>query len=61
MLVKRVAEQLDKWGTLHLLRKGFKDRDAKFFLCQMRPANRKNKQLVEWYPCTFNTNRNSSF
>ncbi|MFO1412419.1 MAG: type I restriction endonuclease [Burkholderiales bacterium] len=49
MLVKRVAEQLDKWGMLHVLRKGFKDRDAKFFLCQLRPANRKNPQLVEWY------------
>ena len=45
MLVKRVAEQLDRWGTLHLLRKGFKDRDAKFFLCQFMPANRKNPQL----------------
>lgn len=49
MLVKRVADQLDKWGTLHLLRKGFKDRDAKFFLCQLRPANRKNPKLIEWY------------
>ncbi len=49
MLVRRVAEQLDKWGTLHLLRKGFKDRDAKFFLCQLRPANRKNPKLIEWY------------
>ena len=49
MFVKRVAEQLDKWGTLHLLRKGFKDRDAKFFLCQLRPANRKNPKLIEWY------------
>lgn len=49
MFAKRVAEQLDKWGTQHLLRKGFKDRDAKFFLCQFRPANRKNPQLAEWF------------
>ncbi len=49
MLAKRVAEQLDRWGTLHLLRKGFKDRDAKFFLCQFMPANRKNAQLWDWY------------
>lgn len=49
MFVKRVAEQLDKHGTLHLLRHGFKDRDAKFFLCQFRPAHEKNPQLGEWY------------
>lgn len=49
MFVKRVAEQLDKHGTLHLLRHGFKDRDAKFFLCQFRPAHRKNPQLWAWY------------
>lgn len=49
MFVKRVAEQLDKHGTLHLLRHGFKDRDAKFFLCQFRPAHRKNPQLWTWY------------
>lgn len=46
---KRVAEQLNKHGTLHLLRHGFKDRDAKFFLCQFRPASVKNQQLVRWY------------
>lgn len=49
MLAKRVAEQLDRWGTLHLLRHGFKDRDARFFLCQFMPANRKNEQLWNWY------------
>jgi type I restriction enzyme R subunit len=49
LFAKRVAEQLDKWGTLHLLRHGFKDRDAKFFLCQFRPAHRKNAQLLDWY------------
>lgn len=49
MFVKRVAEQLDKHGTLHMLRTGFKDRDAKFFLCQFRPAHKKNAQLWEWY------------
>lgn len=49
MFVKRVAEQLDKHGTLHLLRHGFKDRNAKFFLCQFRPAHHKNPQLWDWY------------
>ena len=49
MFVKRVAEQLDRHGTLHLLRHGFKDRNAKFFLCQFRPAHHKNTQLWDWY------------
>jgi type I restriction enzyme R subunit len=49
MLVKRVAEQLDKHGTLHLLRHGFKDRDAKFQLCQFRPAHGKNPALMKNY------------
>ena len=49
IFVKRVAEQLDKHGTLFLLRHGFKDRDAKFFLCQFRPAHRLNPQLWDWY------------
>lgn len=49
IFTKRVAEQLDKWGTLHVLRHGFKDRDAKFFLCQFQPAHRKNPQLLDWY------------
>jgi type I restriction enzyme R subunit len=49
IFVKRVAEQLDKHGTLHLLRHGFKDRNAKFILCQFRPAHQKNPQLSTWY------------
>ena len=49
MFLKRVAEQLNKHGTLHLLRNGFKDRDAKFFLCQFRPAHKKNPELWVWY------------
>ena len=49
IFVKRVAEQLDKHGTLHMLRNGFKDRDAKFQLCQFRPAHNKNPQLWGMY------------
>lgn len=49
MFVKRVAEQLDKHGTLYLLRHGFKDRNAKFELCQFRPANKKNAALWQSY------------
>ncbi|WP_375184293.1 type I restriction endonuclease subunit R [Aquabacterium sp.] len=49
MFVKRVAKQLDTHGTLHLLRHGFKDVDAKFTLCQFKPAHDKNPKLVELY------------
>ena len=49
VFLKRVAEQLDRHGTLHLLRHGFKDRDARFTLCQFRPAHRKNPKLQAAY------------
>ena len=49
MFVKRVAKQLDTHGTLHLLRHGFKDVDAKFYLCQFRPAHGKNPTLMVNY------------
>ena len=49
VFLKRVAEQLDKHGTLWLLRRGFKDRDAKFSLCQFRPATAKNAALQAAY------------
>jgi type I restriction enzyme R subunit len=47
--IKRVAEQLDKHGTLHLLRHGFKDRNARFTLCQFRPAHKKSRLLRDHY------------
>lgn len=47
VFIKRVAKQLDSHGTLHLLRHGFKDVDAKFFLCQFKPAHKKNPKLLE--------------
>jgi len=49
MFLKRVAKQLDTHGTLHVLRHGFKDVDAKFQLCQFRPAHCKNSALIEAY------------
>ena len=49
MFVKRVAKQLDSHGTLHLLRHGFKDVDAKFQLTQFRPAHGKNPALLARY------------
>jgi type I restriction enzyme, R subunit len=49
VFVKRVAKQLDTHGTLHLLRHGFKDVDAKFQLCAFKPAHKKNPKLLELY------------
>lgn len=49
MFVKRVAKQLDTHGTLHVLRHGFKDTDAKFFLSQFKPAHGKNPKLQVLY------------
>ncbi len=53
MFVKRVAEQLNKHGTLYMLRHGFKDSGSggtvKFALCQFRPAHKKNPKLWEHY------------
>jgi len=49
VFVKRVAKQLDTHGTLHVLRHGFKDVDAKFYLCQFKPAHKKNPKLLELF------------
>ncbi len=49
MFLKRVAEQIDRHGTLFLLRHGFKDRDARFSLCQFRPAHDANPLLWNHY------------
>ncbi len=49
VFIKRVAKQLDTHGTLHVLRHGFKDVDAKFSLCAFKPAHGKNPKLVELY------------
>lgn len=53
VFLKRVSEQLNRHGMLHVLRHGFKDSGSggtsKFFFCQFRPANKKNPQLWDWY------------
>ena len=53
IFAKRVADQLNKHGTLHMLRHGFKESGSggttKFFLCQFRPAHKKNPKLRESY------------
>jgi type I restriction enzyme R subunit len=49
VFIKRVAKQLDIHGTLHLLRHGFKDVDAKFQLSAFQPAHKKNPKLLELF------------
>lgn len=49
VFVRRVAKQLDTHGTLHVLRHGFKDVDAKFQLCAFKPAHKKNPKLLDLY------------
>ncbi len=48
-LVKSVAHQLDKKGTLHVLRNTIKDRGAKFRLCQFKPDHDLNPETMERY------------
>jgi type I restriction enzyme R subunit len=47
--VKSVARQLDKKGTLHVLRQPIKDRGAKFRLCQFKPDHDLNPEMMERY------------
>ena len=38
-LVKRLAQQIDRHGTVHVLRRGFSDRGVNLSLSQLRPAH----------------------
>ncbi|BAZ92614.1 type I site-specific restriction-modification system, R subunit [Thiohalobacter thiocyanaticus] len=49
MLLKRAAEQMDKHGSLHVLRHGFKDRGAKIRHCQFRPDHGLNPDTLARY------------
>ncbi len=46
---KRLAEELDRKGTLAVLRKGFKDINATFRLAQFAPANGLNEKTLADY------------
>lgn len=48
-LCRRVAALLDERGTLSLLRHGFKDRSARFQLCQFKPSHGFNPEIAEKY------------
>lgn len=49
LLLERVAKLLDKEGSLALLRNGFKDRNARFQLCQFKPSHGFNPELMARY------------
>lgn len=48
-VLKRLAEVLDKEGSLAVLRHGFKNVSAKFQMCQFRPAQKMNPETLEKY------------
>jgi type I restriction enzyme R subunit len=48
-LLRLVARQLDKKGTLHVLRNTIKDRGAKFRLCQFKPDHDLNPETMARY------------
>ena len=48
-ILDRLAEELDKHGPLHVLRKGFKDVNARFQLVQFNPASGLNPELARRY------------
>lgn len=47
--IKRLVEELDKHGMLHVIRDGFKDRGVKFELCFNQPNNGLNQDIVALY------------
>jgi len=49
MILKRAAEQMDKHGSLHVLRHGFKDRGASIKLCQFKPDHGMNPHTLVRY------------
>lgn len=48
-ILDRLAEELDRHGPLHVLRKGFKDVSARFSLVQFNPASGLNPELARRY------------
>lgn len=48
-LLKRLAEVMDKDGSLSVLRHGFKNVNAKFQMCQFQPPQKMNPDILEKY------------
>ena len=47
--IQRLCQELDKYGTLHILRHGFKDRGAQFELCFKLPNTALNDDVIRLY------------
>ena len=47
--VKRLAKQLDKWGTVHVLRRGVTDRNVNIRLAFFKPGHGLSPELAERY------------
>lgn len=48
-LLKRLAEVMDKDGSLSVLRHGFKNVNARFDMCQFKPAQKMNPETLARY------------
>ncbi len=48
-LCDRLAKLMDDQGSLSLLRHGFKDKNARFQLCQFKPSHGFNPEIAERY------------
>ena len=49
MLLKRLNEEIDAHGLIHVLRNSVSDRGVKFKICHFQPESTLNTQLVEAY------------
>lgn len=49
ILLKRLAEVMDKEGSLSVLRHGFKNLNARFEMCQFKPAQGMNPETLSKY------------
>jgi type I restriction enzyme, R subunit len=49
VVLQRLAEALDKEGSLHVLRRGFKHINARFEMCAFKPSQKLNPTTLERY------------
>ncbi|HMQ05455.1 MAG TPA: DEAD/DEAH box helicase family protein [Pyrinomonadaceae bacterium] len=48
-VIARACEEMNKNGSLHVLRHGFKHLNSKFQLCQFKPSHKLNAQVLDRY------------
>jgi type I restriction enzyme R subunit len=47
--IKRLCQELDNYGMLHVIKNGFKDRGVEFELCFKKPNNNANEDTIKLY------------